>query len=289
MGAWAAATTRRRSGTLGALLKAGVRGVRESAPSARVMLPSTAAGTPPRAAGSSTTSSPRRAFDAIGLSYYPWWHGTLESLSQNLAVLANRYDRDLFVVETAYPWTLDDLDEEGNLVGLPGQLLPGYAATRIGQAEFLRRLVEVVSATPRGRGRGVFTWAPEYASLRRRASRRHPCRDDRADRASSLAQRCPQLDLPVRTRLARVPAPQLYAPWITGWPSHVHDRDRCADRHRTTTAARSPRGTATAWPRQAEPRRARTPTRWCADRRWLDPDGDGDPADGVDGYRLDHV
>lgn len=26
---------------------------------------------------------------------------------------------------------------------------------------------------------------------------------------------------------------------------------------------------------------------WC--RRWLDPDGDGDPSDGVDGYRLDHV
>lgn len=28
-------------------------------------------------------------------------------------------------------------------------------------------------------------------------------------------------------------------------------------------------------------------TGWCA--RWLDPNGDGDPGDGVDGYRLDHV
>lgn len=28
-------------------------------------------------------------------------------------------------------------------------------------------------------------------------------------------------------------------------------------------------------------------TQWA--KKWLDPDGDGDPADGIDGYRLDHV
>ncbi|MEI0739621.1 glycosyl hydrolase 53 family protein [Paenibacillus sp. JTLBN-2024] len=44
-------------------------------------------------------------YDVIGLSYYPWWHGPLEQLSRNLDELAERYGRDLIVVETAYPWT----------------------------------------------------------------------------------------------------------------------------------------------------------------------------------------
>ena len=150
---------------LGALLKAATRGARESAPGARVMLHIDCG-------GDAATSqwffdhvlAEGVAFDVIGLSYYPWWHGTLESLSQNLAALANRYDRDLFVVETSYPWTLENLDAQGNIVGLPGQLLPGFAATPVGQAAFLRRLVEVVSATPRSHGRGVFTWAPDWVS-----------------------------------------------------------------------------------------------------------------------------
>ena len=150
---------------LGALLKAAARGARESAPAARIMLHVDRGGD---AAASrwffDHVVAEGVPFDVIGLSYYPWWHGGLERLSQNLAALADRYDRDLFVVETSYPWTLDDLDGEGNIVGLPGQLLPGYAATPAGQAAFLRRLAEVVSATPKGHGRGVFTWAPDWVA-----------------------------------------------------------------------------------------------------------------------------
>lgn len=38
-------------------------------------------------------------FDAIGLSYYPKWHGTLDDLRDNLSDLERRFDRDLIVVE----------------------------------------------------------------------------------------------------------------------------------------------------------------------------------------------
>jgi arabinogalactan endo-1,4-beta-galactosidase len=148
---------------LGALLKATARGVRQSAPAARIMLHIDRGGD---AAASrwffDHVVAEGVPFDAIGLSYYPWWHGSLERLSQNLAALADRYGRDLFVVETSYPWTLDALDGERNLVGLPGQLLPGYAATPAGQAAFLRRLAGVVGATPKGHGCGVFVWAPDW-------------------------------------------------------------------------------------------------------------------------------
>ncbi len=38
-------------------------------------------------------------FDAIGLSYYPKWHGTLDDLYHNLNDLISRYDKDVLVVE----------------------------------------------------------------------------------------------------------------------------------------------------------------------------------------------
>ncbi|WP_462220930.1 glycosyl hydrolase 53 family protein, partial [Ferruginibacter sp.] len=39
------------------------------------------------------------SFDVIGESYYPKWHGTLDDLRDNLNDLANRYDKDVIVVE----------------------------------------------------------------------------------------------------------------------------------------------------------------------------------------------
>ena len=42
-------------------------------------------------------------YDVIGFSYYPWWHGSLLDLRDNLAFTANRYHKDIIVVETAKP------------------------------------------------------------------------------------------------------------------------------------------------------------------------------------------
>jgi arabinogalactan endo-1,4-beta-galactosidase len=106
-------------------------------------------------------------FDLIGLSYYPWWHGTLADLEANLADLALRYGKDLVVVETAYPWTLAWFDGTHNQVGLPSQLLPGYPATPEGQRAFLADLMAIVRSAPRGRGRGLFWWAPEWIATPR--------------------------------------------------------------------------------------------------------------------------
>ena len=109
-------------------------------------------------------------FDMIGLSYYPWWHGTTGALATNLVDLAARYDRDVMVVETAYPWTLGWQDDMHNLVGLPSQLLPEYPATPAGQAAFAARLLEVVRAVPDGRGAGVVWWAGDWITAPRAGS-----------------------------------------------------------------------------------------------------------------------
>lgn len=101
-------------------------------------------------------------FDQIGLSYYPWWHGSLQDLQMNMNGLAERYSKPIVVVETAYPWTLDWHDDVQNVVGLETQMHPGYPATLRGQAAFLEDLRTAVTQLPNNLGVGFFYWAPDY-------------------------------------------------------------------------------------------------------------------------------
>jgi arabinogalactan endo-1,4-beta-galactosidase len=41
-------------------------------------------------------------FDVIGQSCYPWWHGTLLDLRENMIRTAHEYNKDIIVVEAAY-------------------------------------------------------------------------------------------------------------------------------------------------------------------------------------------
>lgn len=104
-------------------------------------------------------------FDIIGLSYYPWWQGTLSELELNVNDLAQRYYKEIIIVETAYPWTLDWYDNTHNIVGDPGQLHQGYPATVEGQTNFLNDLFNIVMDAPDNKGLGLFYWAPEWISI----------------------------------------------------------------------------------------------------------------------------
>jgi len=104
-------------------------------------------------------------FDAIGVSFYPWWHGTLWDLRDNLRDLATAYGKELLVVETAYPWTLAANDATGNFVESPDDLHPGYDATPEGQAAFLQHLLGVVEGVPGGLGGGVVYWEPGFLTV----------------------------------------------------------------------------------------------------------------------------
>lgn len=154
---------------LGELVKAGIRGVRESCnggDSVRTMIHLD------RGADNAACRwyfdnliSQGVEFDIIGLSYYPWWHGTLEQVRANLNDLGNRYGKELIIVETAYPWTLQWFDNNNNIVGSSSQLLPGYPASVDGQKGFLRNLINIVRNVPNQKGAGVFYWAPEYIAV----------------------------------------------------------------------------------------------------------------------------
>ena len=103
-------------------------------------------------------------YDIIGLSYYPWWQGTLNDLQNNLNDLAMRYGKDIIVVETAYPWTLGWNDNTTNIVGNSNQLLSGYPATVQGQKDFLIDLIDIIQNTSSEKGIGIFYWEPDWIS-----------------------------------------------------------------------------------------------------------------------------
>jgi arabinogalactan endo-1,4-beta-galactosidase len=97
-------------------------------------------------------------FDVIGLSYYPFWHGPLSALQANLNDLAPRYNKDIVVVETAYPWTFADVDNDGNIITADTPLGTDYPATPAGQLGYISQILSILGQVPNGRGKGVVYW-----------------------------------------------------------------------------------------------------------------------------------
>ncbi len=55
-------------------------------------------------------------YDVFASSYYPYWHGSLENLTNVLADVANTYGKEVMVAETSWAYTLEDGDGSGNTV-----------------------------------------------------------------------------------------------------------------------------------------------------------------------------
>ena len=154
-------------------VSAGVRAVRETAPEARVMLHLDNGGNNAlyRSWFDSYLAHGGADFDCIGLSYYPFWHGSLEALRHNLHDLAERYGKPMIVAETSMAFTLADCREREGLGpdqkrGLAANektaaCVP-YPATPAGQADFLRDLWAVIRSVPGGLGRGLIWWEPAW-------------------------------------------------------------------------------------------------------------------------------
>jgi arabinogalactan endo-1,4-beta-galactosidase len=104
-------------------------------------------------------------FDAIGLSYYGYWHGSLYDFQTTLDDAAARYGKPVFVAETAYPFRLDSEDAHENIIDLPGELVAGYPATTAGQTRWMNDIASIVEAVPNGRGLGVFYWEATWTAV----------------------------------------------------------------------------------------------------------------------------
>ncbi|OAR26400.1 arabinogalactan endo-1,4-beta-galactosidase [Streptomyces sp. ERV7] len=104
-------------------------------------------------------------FDAIGLSYYGYWHGPLADFQTTLDDAAARYGKPVFLAETAYPFRLDSKDALTNQIDTTGELVAGYPASPAGQSAWLRDVMNVVEAVPNGRGLGVFYWEAPWTAV----------------------------------------------------------------------------------------------------------------------------
>ena len=98
-------------------------------------------------------------YDIIGQSYYPWWHGSLLDLRENMIFMANEYQKDIILVEVAYNW------RPGEYINKPAP----FPETPEGQKQFLDEVHRIVLDTPGNRGKGIFWWEPAVTGgLRRR-------------------------------------------------------------------------------------------------------------------------
>ncbi|MBR3308274.1 MAG: glycosyl hydrolase 53 family protein [Lachnospiraceae bacterium] len=93
-------------------------------------------------------------YDIFGVSYYPYWHGSMENMNSVLKKISSDYGKETCVLETAYPWTAEDGDCFGNSVA-GDDALDGYPATPQGQAKCVR---DIAAEASDAGAIGVFYW-----------------------------------------------------------------------------------------------------------------------------------
>lgn len=110
-------------------------------------------------------------FEIIGLSYYPFWHGTLDMLNNNMNDIAKRYGKDLIVAEVSMGFTMEDYkeyeklsDEERKGYATRPALVEKieYPMTKQGQYDFMEDFLNRISHIEGGKGRGFFYWEPAW-------------------------------------------------------------------------------------------------------------------------------
>ena len=150
-----------------ALLKAGIQGVKDVSDTTKIMIHID------RGGDNSTSrwyfdnlTSNNVIFDIIGQSYYPFFQGSFSALRTNLNDLAVRYNKDIVIAETAYPWTTQYVNDGVPNVGFdPTKLPPGYPVNPQGQRDFLTYLSILIKSTTNNRGIGFIYWEPADISV----------------------------------------------------------------------------------------------------------------------------
>lgn len=110
-------------------------------------------------------------FDIIGLSYYPFWHGPISDLADNMKDISKRYQKDVIVAEVSMGYTMEDYqtyeklaDEERKGMATKAELAAKvpYPMTPEGQRDFMKEVMQVIRDVPDGRGKGFFYWEPAW-------------------------------------------------------------------------------------------------------------------------------
>ena len=156
-------------------ISAGIRAVREVSPDSRVMLHLDCGGNNARCREWFDAYVQRgEDFDVIGLSYYPFWHGTIEDLTNNMNDLSQRYQKDVIVAEVSMGFTMEDYADREKLspeqrkgMATKPHLAEAveYPMTPEGQSAFMQKVMERITQVPEGRGKGFYYWEPAWIPM----------------------------------------------------------------------------------------------------------------------------
>lgn len=99
-------------------------------------------------------------FDVIGVSYYPQWSVfSIGDMGIHVSYLRQRFGKDVMVVETAYGWTRDAVDETAD--NILNQGVRGYSFSPEGQLRFMTDLSQALISNG---ALGVVYWEPAWVS-----------------------------------------------------------------------------------------------------------------------------
>lgn len=112
-------------------------------------------------AGNLTTKGAVTDFDIIGVSHYYKWStiNDMSEIGKTIASLKTKYQKDVMIVETAFPWTNKNADSYSNIFYTDQSTILGYAVTPEGQQSYLKDLITTVAANG---GKGVMYWEPGW-------------------------------------------------------------------------------------------------------------------------------
>ncbi len=108
-------------------------------------------------------------FEVIGLSYYPFWHGTLKDLEDNMRDIAVRYGKELIVAEVSMGHTMEDYQDyeklpAGERKGMATKpelaAKVEYPMTPKGQSGFMQDFMARISGIDGASG--FYYWEPAW-------------------------------------------------------------------------------------------------------------------------------
>lgn len=95
-------------------------------------------------------------FDIIGLSYYPFWHGTFMDLKNTMERLSQDFGKPIIVAETAHAWR----KSRKGFIDEAQERIAGIPATPQGQKKVLDMVMNITASLPENRGLGIYYWEP---------------------------------------------------------------------------------------------------------------------------------
>ncbi|MDI9540803.1 MAG: glycosyl hydrolase 53 family protein [Bacillota bacterium] len=107
-------------------------------------------------------------YDVFASSYYPFWHGSLDNLSLTLSEIATTYNKKVMVMETSYPYTIEDSDFSSNTISKASIVTKNYPYSIQGQTNAIIDLIDtIVNKTVNGIG--ICYWEGTWISVGRKS------------------------------------------------------------------------------------------------------------------------